>query len=128
MKFSVDRHGVTRLQSHHVHHLGAKAARGVGQAAGLRSALPVPQYLDVFGQCVEMRLESGDSFELNVQLESYLNQEGFDPRQSPRNWLDNGGNDGRNSSPTVGVRFWYLGTLLADGNSSVFCLAHFGLN
>jgi hypothetical protein len=37
--------------------------------------------------------------------------------------LDNGGNDGRNSSPTVGVRFWHLGTLLADGNSPVFCLA-----
>ena len=103
-------------------------ALGPVEIAGLRPPLLVPRYLatlgDVFGERVEPRLERGDSFELDIQLESYLDQEGFDLRESPGNRLHNGGHDGRNSSTTVRFRLSHLGTLLADGSSPVFHSAH----
>jgi hypothetical protein len=103
-------------------------ALGRVEIARLRPPLLVPRYLatlgDVFGEGVEPRLERGDSFELDIKLESYLNQEGFDLRESPGNRLHNGGHDGRNSSTTVRFRLSHLGTLLADGNSPVFHSAH----
>jgi len=56
--------------------------------------------LDVFGEVVAL-LKTGTQFELDVLLVSHLNQEGFDPRKTPGDWLHDGGYDGRNSSTTA---------------------------
>jgi hypothetical protein len=38
---------------------------------------------DVVGECVELPLDLGGPFALDVYLESHFNQEGFDPRETP---------------------------------------------
>jgi hypothetical protein len=63
-------------------------------------------------------LEPVKPFELDVLLVSDLNQEGFNPRETPRDGLHDG--DGLNSSTTVRVFFGILGTLFADASSPVF--------
>ena len=57
---------------------------------------------------VELRLEPFELFELDVQLVSYLNQEGFNPREAPRDGLYDDGHDWLNSpTPTRGFS-WHL--------------------
>src|ERR1700674_2641117 len=60
---------------------------------------------DGFSECVELRLERGDPFQLDVLLVSHLDQEGFHPRETPRDWLHDGDYEGGNSSTTASLRF-----------------------
>jgi len=69
-------------------------------------------------------MKRGDPFELDVLLVSYLNQEGFHPRQTFRDGLHDGGHDGRNSSTSRSVLFRHAGHSTRSGEQPVCCLAH----
>ena len=79
---------------------------------------------DVFGECLELLLKRGDPFEFDVLLVPHLNQEGFHPRKTPRDWLHDVDHDGRNSSTTVSFLCRHPALYSADGRTPVFCSAH----
>jgi hypothetical protein len=61
---------------------------------------PVCSLRDQFAECVELRLERANPSELDVLLESHLNQEGLYSREPLRNRLHDSGHDGPNFSTT----------------------------
>ena len=80
---------------------------------------------NVLGECVDLLLEPVVLFEEHVLLVSHLNQQGLYPRETPRDWLHDGGYDRRNSSTTtlVSIRFGHPGTHSPIG-SVIFYSAH----
>jgi len=63
----------------------------------------------VFGEKLDQRMELGEPFDLNVLLESHLKDEGFHSRETPRDWLHDGGHDGWHFWTTVCVRLGHSG-------------------
>jgi hypothetical protein len=76
-----------------------------------------PVDADRIREDVESLAEPGDPLELDVLLVSHLNQEIFNPAETPCHWLDDGGHQGlivstvmarlhfrhpRNCNPTLG--------------------------
>jgi hypothetical protein len=75
----------------------------------------------VFGECVDLELELGAPFKLDVLLVSHLNQQGFYSYQTPRDGFHDGGHNRRDSSTTARVCSRHSGTLPHRGAQSVEC-------
>ena len=85
----------------------------------------VCSFRDQFAECVKLRLERANPSELDVLLESHLNQEGLYPREPLRDGLHDSGHD-RPSTSTTSVMSRHGDTVFASTNRLVFCFAHSG--